>query len=379
MRSDVLVIGAGPAGLAAAAELGRRGISATVLDQSDQLGWSWTERYDGLRLHTVRWMSGLPGAAVPRRYGRWVSRDDYARYLRYYANRFQLRVESGVRVLRVDRSPTGWTLVTSAGPREATAVVVATGNSRRPEIPDWPGLADYRRPVLHSADYREATAIAGQTVLVVGAGNSATEIAAELADVGAAVQLSVRTPPAIVRRTVLGVPVQLLGLVVDKLPERVAPRLTGLLRRLAIPDLTRFGLTAPVDNGFEHFRREHRVPIIDHGFVRLVQQRRITVVPAVDRFTPDRVVLVDGSSVDPDLVIAATGFRPELTELVGHLEVLDEQGAPLVAGAATVASAPHLHFVGYRVVLAGLLREIGREATAVAAALSEADLAPQAD
>src|SRR3954468_5525063 len=88
MISGSVVVGAGPAGLAVAATLARQGQACVVLERAESVGASWQGRYDSLRLHTVRWLSGLPGAPIPRRYGRWVARDDFVSYLRNYAERF---------------------------------------------------------------------------------------------------------------------------------------------------------------------------------------------------------------------------------------------------------------------------------------------------
>src|SRR5947209_5761633 len=132
MVSDPVVIGAGPAGLAVAATLARQGQRCVVLERADSVGASWQGRYDSLRLHTVRWLSGLPGAPITRRYGRWVARDDVVAYLRDYAERFGVRPEFGVDVVRVDRTGSNWTVRTSRGDFTAPAVVVATGYSRVP-------------------------------------------------------------------------------------------------------------------------------------------------------------------------------------------------------------------------------------------------------
>ena len=101
--ADALVVGAGPAGLAAAAMLGRAGLRAIVLDRSARVGQRWRERCDGLRLNSVRWMSGLPGYPIERRLGRWVARDDYVAYLERYAERFELEVRGETSVERIDR------------------------------------------------------------------------------------------------------------------------------------------------------------------------------------------------------------------------------------------------------------------------------------
>ena len=365
MSQSVLVVGAGPAGLAVAATLQQRGVACTVLERGESMGAAWQGRYDSLRLHTVRWLSGLPGARIPRRYGRWVTRDDLVAYLHDYAARFQVRPELGVEVTRVDRADDGWRVQTSAGPREATAVVMATGYSRTPMLPDWPGRDSFPGTLIHSADYREPSPYLGQHVLVVGAGNSAAEIAVDLATTGARVDLSVRTPPNIVRRDTLGIPSQLLGIALKKAPERVMNPLSALLRRISVPDLAAHGLPAPAGDGFTQFLRTRTVPILDHGFVAAVRSKAITVVPPVDRFDGADVRFTDGTTSRPDAVIAATGYRPGLEPLVGHLGVLDDHGVPRANRAGTLPQAPGLYFVGITVELAGLLREIGRDAGAL--------------
>jgi putative flavoprotein involved in K+ transport len=371
MISSPVVIGAGPAGLAVAATLRQQGLSCVVLEQAGSVGAAWQGRYDSLRLHTVRWLSGLPGAPIPRRYGRWVGRDDFVAYLRDYAERFGVRPEFGVQVRRAERRGSSWTLETSAGSRSASAVVIATGYSRLPYLPDWPGRDTFPGVLVHSTDYREPSPYRGRHVLVVGAGNSAAEIAVDLAQVVDRVDLSVRTPPNIIRRDTLGVPSQLLGVVLKHAPEHLMNPVAAVLRRISVPDLSSYGLPAPAGDGFTQFLRTRTVPILDHGFVDAVRAGRVRVVPDVDRFDGADVRLCDGSTLRPDAVISATGYRTGLEGLVGHLGVLDERGLPLVHGAKTLPHLPGLYFVGVSVELAGLLREIGLEARAVGRAVAE--------
>jgi putative flavoprotein involved in K+ transport len=362
---QTVIVGAGPAGLAVAAMLGRRGAPYTLLERGSAVGTSWRGRYDSLQLHTARWLSALPHASIPRRYGPWVRRDDLVNYLEDYAQRFEIQPELGLEVTRIERGPGGWRVETSDGTRDANRVVLATGYCNAPYLPDWPGRETFPGQLLHSADYREPSSYQGLRVLVVGAGNSAAEIAVDLAGVGADVQLSVRNPPNIVRRDTLGIPSQLFGIALRRLPESVNNPVGAVLRRLTVPDLSGYGLPAPID-GFSKFLRSQTIPIIDHGFVATLRQRRITVVPAVESIRDQEVQLADGSVVQPDAIIAATGYRPDLSRLVGNLGVLDGSGQPRAHGDRTLPQAPGLYFVGISVVLAGLLREVAREATEVA-------------
>jgi putative flavoprotein involved in K+ transport len=139
VRELVIVVGAGPAGLAVAAELRRRQVPAVVVDKADALAASWRGHYDRLHLHTVRWLSGLPGLRMPRRYGPWVSRDHVIEYLEEYARHHRLDVRLGVAVKGLTQDGADWVVQTSGGPLRASAVVVATGYNHTPRLPEWPG------------------------------------------------------------------------------------------------------------------------------------------------------------------------------------------------------------------------------------------------
>ena len=367
----VVVVGAGPAGLATAAELVSAGRHVQLLERADQVGASWAARYDSLHLHTVRWLSALPGQPIPRRYGKWVGRDDLVDYLDTYARVRGLHPELGVTVTRVDRAADsrGWMVRTDRGDRAASRVVLATGYSHTPRRPDWPGVETFTGDLRHSADYREPGPYSGQHVLVVGAGNSATEIALDLLSVGAQVSLSVRTPPNIVKRDTLGVPSQLLGVALKRVPARVMDPLAAGLRRISVPDLSEHGLPRN-RNPYTLFRETGTVPILDTGIVAAIRAGRVEVVAATESIDGPEVCLADGTSLAPDAIIAGTGFTTGLEPVVGHLGVLDQRGVPLVHGAAESPGAPGLHFVGIKAELAGLLREIGLEARAVGRTLA---------
>jgi putative flavoprotein involved in K+ transport len=160
-----------------------------------------------------------------------------------------------------------------------------------------------------------------------------------------------------------------VGIALGKLPRRSLDPIGRALRRLTIPDLAPYGLPAPRD-GFTQVLRTGTIPILDVGIVDAVRRGQVEVVAAVQPLDGDLVVLADGSRIVPDAVVAATGFRPGLEPLVGHLGVLDRRGLPLVHGATTHPSAPGLYFAGIELTLSGLLRTAAADARAVAAAAS---------
>jgi putative flavoprotein involved in K+ transport len=374
----VYVIGGGPGGLAAAYALRARGLRAVVLEKSDRVGASWRRHYDRLHLHTTRRLSSLPGLPMPRRFGRWVSRDNVVRYLEKYAEHHELEIVTGVEVSRIDRSPdgTGW-LLHATGGRELTgaAVVVATGYNHTPRIPDWPGRDTYTGELLHAADYRNAKPFADRDVLVVGIGNTGAEIAVDLVEGGASrVRLSVRTAPHIVRRTTAGWAAQYTAVLVRRLPVGLVDRLARPVAKLSVPDLSAHGLPRP-DTGLYSRVTEGSIPVQDVGLIDAVRKGRVEIVAAVEAFEDGKVVLADGTRVEPDAMIAATGYRRALEGLVGHLDVLDPRGKPVVHGARTPDNAPGLFFTGFTNPISGMFRELAIDAEKIAKVIARSGAA----
>jgi putative flavoprotein involved in K+ transport len=366
-KNTLVIVGAGSAGLATAALLRKGGLDPVVLEAGPEPGAAWRARYDRLRLHTPRLLSGLPGKRIPRRYGRWVRRDDLIEYLAGYADAHGIDVRTNVRVNRIDP---GWILDTTAGAMDAETVVVATGYNGAPFIPDWPGLDGFRGELIHSSEYRNAAAFRSRDVLTVGAGNSGAEIATDVADGGASrSMLSVRTPPQIVRRSTAGIPAQLIGIAIRKLPPGWVDPISITQRKLSIPDLSAHGLPRPPHGIRTSFIATGTTPILDVGIVPAVRSGRVEIVAAVESFDGADVVLADGSRVAPDAVIAATGFRAGLDPLVGHLGVLNPRGLPAKTDGEPVL--PGLWFVGFVPTLGGQLREGSIAARKVAQAVAE--------
>jgi putative flavoprotein involved in K+ transport len=345
---DVLIVGAGPAGLAAAAELGRRGISAQVLERGESVATSWRRRYDRLRLNTSRWTSNLPHARYPKAAGLFPSRDHVVGYLEDYAARNCIKIRFGTIVERVDRDDHHWKLTTSAGQMTAAHLIIATGHQHTPLIPAWPGREQFSGRLLHSAEYRNPREFHGADVLVVGPGCSGMEIAYDLVVSAASrVRVAIRTQPNIILRQAGPLPGDVPATLMYRLPPQIGDRQTRLIRRLTIGDLSAHGLVPPNEGIMSRSHREGKAPaILDKPVIDAIKQRRIEMVAAVDALDTTGVVLADRTRLEPHVVIAATGYTTGLEPLVGHLSVLDDGGAPLTHGGP--AASPGLRFIGYQ-------------------------------
>jgi putative flavoprotein involved in K+ transport len=371
MDADVLVVGAGPAGLAAAACLRRRGVGVLVVDRGSAVGDSWRRRYDRLHLHTPRVQSALPGLRMPPRFGRWVAKDDVAAYLQQYADHSGIAPRFGVEVRRLERDGDGWTAHTDGPPLRARQVVLATGYNSEPVAPAWPGQESFRGDLIHASRYANPEKYRGRDVLVVGAGNTGAEIAADLAQGEAArVWLAVRTPPNVVPRQLGPIPTTLLAIAMDVIPAWLADPLNRALQRVFVGDLTRFGLPAPRAGVVRQMRATGVTPTIDVGLIAELRAGRITPVAALTRFEDGEAVLADGTRLAPDAVIAATGYTTGLAPMVGHLGVLDGRGRPLPHGARTRPGVPGLRFVGLTNPLKGLLLQISLDARSIGRAVA---------
>lgn len=361
--SDAIVIGAGPAGLAASRELQRTGVDHQVLERGSTVGHSWTTLYDSLVLHTGKHLSALPGLPYPAATPLFPTRQMFLDYLRRYAETFRLPVETGVDVTSIKRTDNRWLLSTGHGTaRQARTLVIATGIVTNPFVPELPGRDQFRGQLLHSVAYHRPDDVRGRRVLVAGTGNSGGEIAAELAHAGAAVTLSVRTGATIVPRQVLGLPVQYLGFVFSPLPRgaqaaitRGFAALTGLLRgKPVLPPPSRTGCS--------------KIPLIGLHLANAIRAGQVALRPGIARFTPAGVQFDDRTSEDFDVVILATGYRAAVSPL-GDLIHVDECGFASRRDRVASADQPALFFVGHTYNASGAIYNIGRDARLAAGAV----------
>jgi cation diffusion facilitator CzcD-associated flavoprotein CzcO len=368
-ESQVVVVGAGAAGLANALALKDAGIPALVVDQADEVASSWRARYDRLRLNTCRPLSHLPGRRFAKGTPMFPTRDQVVEHLTRRASEGGIDVRLGTAVHRVERDDGEWAVATSGGDLRAPQVVIAAGHQKVPLIPDWSGRESFEGELIHSAAYRSAEPYRGRRVLVVGPGCSGMEIAFDLAEGGASkVWLSARTPPNIVvRQGPGGIPGDMIGVTMLHFPPRVGDALARFGRRMDLGDLTPYGLPVPEEGVFSRLRRTGLAPaIVDKEVIDAIKAERIEVVRGVESLDATGAQLADGARVEPAAIICATGYSTGLEPLVGHLGVLDEHAMPHAVGETPAAWG--LRFAGY-VPRPGQLGYMGKEARRIAKAI----------
>ncbi|MEO5845457.1 MAG: NAD(P)/FAD-dependent oxidoreductase [Caldimonas sp.] len=378
MDTDILVIGAGPAGLAVAATLKDKGRRPLVIEKAADVGASWRAHYARLHLHTVKALSALPGLPFPDESPRYVSRAGVVDYLAKYASDMGIAPRFGEEAVAVVRDEAGrWRTSTRTGGTFASeAVVVASGANHQPFTPKIDGEGSFRVTgrILHSRDYRDPAPFAGQRVLVVGMGNTGAEIALDLAEGGVATALSVRSPVNIVRRDVMGRPTQQTSIMLSRLPHAIGDALARFFCDVTVGDIGRYGLPGSRLSPLRQLREQGRTPVIDVGTLARIKSGEIAVFPGLRRLVPGGAEFVDGRSAKFDAVVLATGYRAGVAALFPANDVaVDDRGLPTErTGQGALAG---IHFVGFDLRQpGGLLRAIAQEALEVAGRIG---VAPQ--
>jgi len=313
-RYDVVVIGAGQAGLAGGYFLARQSRRFVILEAADAIAPAWRERWDSLRLFTPRRYDGLPGLAFPGDPDGYPTGDEVVAYLEQYAAHFELPIELGSRVRSLTKGD--GTFVLDLGDRlvEAEQMVVATGPFQVPRVP---AFADSLAPEVfqtHSTGYRKPADVPEGTVLVVGGGNTGYQIAKELS-------------------------------ASDEVKLAIGSRQTPLPQRLLGRDLfwwlTRLGLLEKTVDSRVGRRARHRDTLIGSS-PRELRRHGVELKPRVVGISGRTVSFADGSRLDVDAVIWATGYRPDYSWI--ELPVTDETGA--ARHRRGVTDVPGLYFLG---------------------------------
>jgi thioredoxin reductase len=314
---DVVVIGAGQAGLSSAYFLRRAGLESVVLDANPAPGGAWQHRWPTLRMATVHHIFDLPGMHFQSPPDDEPAMDAVPAYFAAYEREFDLRVRRPVKVASVSRDGDRLSVRSDAGEWAARAVINATGTWRTPFRPHYPGQETFAGRQLHTADYRGPAEFAGLRVVVVGGGTSAVQLLPEIAAVADTTWVT-RRPPAFVDR--------------EFSPEigREVVAMVDARVRAGLPPGSVVGATGLPNTTAVLAARASGV---------------LDRLPMFDRITRDGVAWADGRVVPADVILWCTGWRASLDHLAPlHLR---EPGGGIRMDGTRVVAEPRLHLVGY--------------------------------
>jgi putative flavoprotein involved in K+ transport len=341
----VIVIGAGQSGLAAAKQVLSHGLRPLVLEATEHRSGSWSHYYDSLHLFSPARFSAMPGLPFPGDPDRYPHRDEVVAYLENYADHLgDVEIRTGTRVAQVVSDGPRFTVHTDRGELiAASGVVVATVSFGNPHRPVLPGAENFNGVITHVAEYRNPEPYAGQRVVVLGAGNSAIQVAHELAE-RSTVTLARRRVPEFVPQVVNGHDVHhwfdVTGF--DHMPGTWLALLAG----------------APL--------------VLDAGGYRAAYQAgRIDQRPIFSALRDSEVEWADGTREHVDAIILATGYRPNV-DFLATLGALHDNGMPRHLGgvSTTHPGLVYLGLEGQRTFASNTLRGVSRDAAQIIPALA---------
>lgn len=360
VHHETVVVGAGQAGLSVGHHLQRRGRPFVILDGADRVGDAWRRRWDSLHLFTPARYDALDGLPFPGDPDHFPTKDAFADYLEAYVDHFDLPVRTGVRVERVSRPGARYLVETSEGPIEADNVVVAMGTFQRPRVPAFADELDPRIVQLHSSEYKNPSQLQSGDVLLVGAGNSGSEVAMDLAPHHR---------------------VWMAGRSTGEIPFRID---RWFARTIGVHFVVGF-LFPHVITVRTPIGRRARPHVLAHGGPLIRVKKRdlaaagVERVPRVTGVEGGRPVLEDGQVLDVANVVWCTGYRGGFEWLDmpvhGDLEPRHESGI--------VPDHPGLYFVGLLFLdslASEMINGVGRDADRIAGHLdhrmSEREVTP---
>nr|CAD1819014.1 unnamed protein product [Ananas comosus var. bracteatus] len=316
--------GAGPSGLAVAACLRERGVPFEVLERSDCIASLWQRRtYDRLKLHLPKQFCQLPMMPFPADYPDYPTKRQFVDYLQAYASRFAIapRFGQAVQSARFDDTSGLWRVGGGGDGENAERVA--------PEIEGLAECFGAAAAVAHVADYKRGEAYRGKRVLVVGCGNSGMEVCLDLCEHNAFPAMVVRDSVHVLPREVLGKSTfEMAVLLMKWLPLWLVDKILLLLARIVLGNVEKLGLKRPKNGPLELKNTQGRTPVLDIGALEKIKKAEIKVVPAIKRFLPGKVELVDGQVLSIDSVILATGYRSNVPQWLQESEFFSKDGFP---------------------------------------------------
>ncbi len=323
-RANVLIIGAGPAGIASAYALRQAGISYRLIDRAGEVASTWNSLYPSLRLNTTRFFSHMTGKKFPLWYGLYPTGKQYHRYLVEYAREQGIQPEFGVQVNRVAPEGDLWRVETNLGVDCYPAVISATGRFGNPIWPEIDGMDDFTGQMLHAHEFTNAADFAGKRVMVVGNGPSGVDISIDVGKVSPPSSIAIRSGIVLRPRYPLGLSTHVWMMIGELLPEKWGHWLVEKVSNLRYTHQTRYGLKLPGDKD-----SGSAIPYRGPELIHAIRDGYVIPVDAPIRFSDKTAFLADGSQLEIDAVIMATGYQPVLSTYLDMDYDTDDQGWPL--------------------------------------------------
>ncbi|XP_073008775.1 indole-3-pyruvate monooxygenase YUCCA8-like [Typha latifolia] len=331
-----IIVGAGPSGLAVAASLRRLSVPFVILEKSDGIADLWSNRtYDRLCLHLPKDFCQLPHFSFPENFPTYASKASFLQYLHSYANHFSITPHFDHTVVdaRFDPTISLWR-VKSIMEKEVVEymspwLVVATGENAEAVVPKFKGKEKFKGSVLHSSEYKNGAGYRGKNVLVVGCGNSGMEMCLDLFEHGAMPFVSVRSGVHVLPKEMLGTSTFGVAMKLLKwLPLKLVDRFLLLAAKVMLGDTEKYGLKRPKLGPLELKSITGKSPVLDVGALSLIKSGRIKIVPEVESLTTNGARFVDGSEMEFDSVVFATGYRSNVPFWLKGSDFFTEDGKP---------------------------------------------------
>lgn len=347
MIDKVLVIGAGPGGLASAYYLERAGIPYEVVDRAHIIGSTWASLYPSLTLNTTRYFSHMPDKPFPRSYGVFPTGKQYHNYLVEFAEEHDFNIRLGVDVYSVTPEKHGYRVETSEGTAWYANVIIATGRFNHPYTAHVPELDDYQGVMIHAHDYKGPEQFAGKQILVVGNGPSGLDISIESGERNAPEHptlLSMRTGLKLKRRYPLGVSKHMWVILAERLPEKMGIKLVDWIESLGFPEGMQKKIRVPTPEMMSSAAGTRGPELI-----QAVENNEVICVSEPKASDGHRVLVEHLDGVERwhniDVIILATGYKPALSFLSDEIQFdVDREHWPVRYSSLDYDNPQHLTY-----------------------------------
>ena len=364
-KTNTLIIGASISGLASAASLRNQGIEFIIIEKQHQTVTPWRNHYDRLHLHTSKRFSNLPYKKFGRDIPRYPDRKQVVDYLEDYQKAFNINPVFNTEAISVWSEAGFWITETMSDIFQSKYLIMATGAYGKPRSIRFEGQETFPGRILHSYEYKSGKEFKDQSVLVVGFGNSSSEIAIDLYEEGSIPSMSVRSPVNVIPRDMLGLPVQEISILMRRFPPRITDMISRPLINWYMGDLTRLGLKKMPYGALEEISKDGNAPVLDIGTIQHIRKGHIRIFGDIDHIKGNTIHFKDGKKENFDAIVAGIGYYRDYAEIV---EVDKSRFGDLLVstGKQKYFGKDGLYFCGYWVSTTGQIREIALDAKRIA-------------